>query len=344
MWFLGLSALCGNVFTLFWRAKAKTKSHTQTVQAMLIANLAISDLLMGVYMIILACADLYFGDSYFVYSDAWRTGRVCRLTGFLSLLSSEASVLLLTLISIDRFCSVIFPFSKARLNPKSAKIILGFIWFITFILSLVPVLLAGPDSDFYDLSDVCIGLPLITRPAGYTFESSGPASERKTFKLPIPDKSKPAWYFSIAIFLGLNLFCFLTILVCYVAVFIGLKISASRVKRKGSKDEELKLAVKMAIIVGTDFLCWVPVILMGILSQTGAIEIPLVMYTWSVVFILPINSSLNPYLYTIASIVADRRNKTAPLGVGSRNTGSTGVSGRARGNVHSTVRNAETEA
>ena len=27
--------------------------------------------------------------------------------------------------------------------------------------------------------------------------------------------------------------------------------------------------------------------------------------TWSVVFILPINSSLNPYLYTIASLIGD---------------------------------------
>ena len=84
----------------------------------------------------------------------------------------EASVPSLTMISIDRFCSVIFPFSRARLTPKSAKIILSIIWSITFILSLVPVLLAGPDSDFYHLSDVCIGLPLITRPAGYTSESS----------------------------------------------------------------------------------------------------------------------------------------------------------------------------
>ena len=35
--------------------------------------------------------------------------------------------------------------------------------------------------------------------------------------------------------------------------------------------------------------------------------IPLQMYTWSVVFILPINSSLNPYLYTISSAYAEHK-------------------------------------
>ena len=307
MWILGVSALFGNLYALAFRLKEKTRSSTQAVQSFLIGNLAASDFLMGVYMIIIAGADLYYGDEYFVYSDQWRTGGMCRFAGFISLLSSEGSVFFLTLISVDRVVSVVAPFSKLRLTPLSVKFVGTLLWTASTILSIVPTILAGPESDFYDLSDVCIGLPLITRPSSYsvmTDEVGGALSDSQEFSLQVPDESKPAWYFSIVIFLGVNLVCFLIIAICYTVVFISLHRSATRLRgRRGRRQrEERRLAIRMAVIVGTDFICWIPVIIMGILSQTGAAVIPLEMYTWSVVFILPINSSLNPYLYTLHSI------------------------------------------
>ncbi|XP_072032972.1 G-protein coupled receptor GRL101-like [Amphiura filiformis] len=307
MWILGISALFGNLYALIWRLKEKTRSPTQAVQSFLIGNLAASDFLMGIYMMIIAGADLYYGDEYFVYSDQWRTGNMCRFAGFVSLLSSEGSVFFLTLISVDRLISVVMPFSDYRLSPKWVKLVGAILWTISAILSIVPTVLAGPESDFYDLSDVCIGLPLITRPASYSVMTDavgGGLSDSQEFSLSVPEESKPAWYFSIVIFLGVNLVCFFVIAICYIVVFISLQKSSARLHgRKGRRQrEERRLAIRMAVIVGTDFICWTPVIIMGILSQTGAAVIPLEMYTWSVVFILPINSSLNPYLYTLHSL------------------------------------------
>ena len=311
MWILGLSGLLGNLFSLFWRLKAKTRNPAQAVQSFLIANLAVSDFFMGVYMVIVASADAYYGTDYFNYSDQWRTGRPCRVAGFMSILSSEASVFFLCVISYERFMSAVFPFSKLRLTLFWSKMTVSILWLLTIVLSLVPILLAGPESDFYDLSDVCIGLPLITRPSNFQFETND-LSQSLTFTLPVNEGSKPAWYFSIVIFLGVNLLCFVGILVCYIAIFWSLKRSSSRVNRSGNGKDEMKMAVKMAVIVGTDFVCWMPVIIMGILSQTGLVVLPLETYTWAVVFVLPINSSLNPYLYTIASLVARRKNRIAP--------------------------------
>ncbi|XP_072032966.1 G-protein coupled receptor GRL101-like [Amphiura filiformis] len=315
MWILGLSALVGNFFALIWRMKEKTKSPMQFVQSLLIANLAMSDFLMGVYMVIIASTDAHYGDDYFKYSDRWRSGKLCRFAGFLSLLSSETSVFFLTLISVDRFVSVVFPFSRFRLTKTSVKLVGGLLWGFAFVISVVPVVVAGPDSDLYDLSDVCIGLPLITRPTSFALQESEVDNQMTgvSFALPVPDESKPAWFFSIAIFLGLNLICFLLILLCYIGVFVSLRKSSKRVgRKKSSREEEVRVAIKMAIIIGTDFMCWMPVILMGIFSQTGIAVIPLEAYTWCVVFILPINSSLNPYLYTITSIISKRNNRVSP--------------------------------
>ena len=309
MWILGLSALFGNMFTMIWRMKEKSKNPRQSVQNFLISNLAMSDFLMGGYMLILAGADLYYGETYFIHADAWRSGPLCKCAGFICLLSSEASVFLLSLISFDRFLCAVFPFSKVRLNPKSAYVTTFAIWVLTFVVSIVPILTSGPDSDWYDLSDVCVGLPLITRPASFEFKAGGVGDE-VSFDLPVAKDTKPAWFFSIALFLGVNLICFFLILVCYIAIFIRLRQSGQRVNRNSEDDK--KIAIKMAVIVGTDFLCWVPVILMGILSQTGAVVIPLEAYIWSVVFLLPVNSSLNPYLYTLASLIASRQNRVVP--------------------------------
>ena len=315
MWILGISALVGNLAVAVFRFNERSKSETHTMQSILIGNLAMSDFLMGVYMIVLAGADVYFGDQYFVYSSEWRAGIVCKFAGFLSLLSSEASVFFITFISVERFISVGYPFSRYRLSVSRVRVVVVGIWSLALAISVVPIIFAGPESEIYDLSDVCIGLPLITRPSSYQILESdigNPLSEQ-SFALPVPSDSKPAWYYSIALFLGLNLLCFVVIFLCYVKIFLAVRLSRKAVARSKAGDEQMKLALRMAAIVGTDFCCWLPVILMGILSQTGTVVVPLEMYTWSVVFIIPINSSLNPYLYTIAAVASAKREVTSQV-------------------------------
>ena len=309
MWILGLSALIGNLFVIVWRKRQKTRSSTQAVHSFFIFNLAISDFLMGMYMLIIAGADLYYGDRYFIDSDIWRASNTCRFAGFISMLSSEASVFFITLISIDRLICVAFPFSRAKITWRSSRIIVCILWAVSFIISLIPSVYAGPESDVYDLSDVCIGLPLITRPTSFSSSEEIDVTRltNGTFEAPEAMDTKPAWYYSIALFLGVNLLCFLVILVCYIIIFESARRSSKLVRRRASRDEERKMAIKMAVIVGTDFLCWMPVIIMGILSQTGSVTIPVEMYVWIVVFILPINSSLNPYLYSLSSVIATRK-------------------------------------
>ena len=309
MWVLGVSAVVGNIFVFMSRCRAHVVGKAY-VQSFLILNLALSDLQMGIYMLIMATVDVYYGDEYFKYSAEWQSSVLCRVAGCLSLLSSEASVWFLTLLSIDRFISICFPFKlELHLRKTSVRVVVSILWLIAFSVSFVAVLVAGPDSDLYGLSDVCIGLPLITRPSSYSILTSAVGNQLsdQSFNIPVAEDSKPAWYLSIAIFLGVNLVCFTMILICYVAIFLQVKKSAKSLKRNKERDDDVKMAIKMAVIVGTDFLCWMPIIIMGVLSQTQVVVIPLVAYVWSVVFILPINSSLNPYLYTISSLISARK-------------------------------------
>ena len=68
--------------------------------------------------------------------------------------------------------------------------------------------------------------------------------------------------------------------------------------------QESARAIRLFIIVLTDFLCWMPVIIMGIMSLTNASyfsNLTGMVYVWVAVFVLPLNSSVNPILYTLAT-------------------------------------------
>ena len=284
IWIIGLSALIGNTFVIIWRLfarsgqRGKHQSLAQQdrayVQSVLITNLAISDGLMGIYMLIIASADANYRGRYAFYAEEWQTSGTCKFAGFLSVLSSEASVFFITIISLDRCSCIIFPMSHATLKPKSAGVASGLAWCLAFIFSIIP--LFAFNDEYYGRSPVCLALPLTdTRPAG--------------------------WAYSVALFLFVNLAAFIVIVICYSGIFIAVKKSRRNVGAGKNRSEELHLATRMALLIFTDFFCWMPIIIMGLLEFTGQEMIPSETYVWTAVFVLPLNSALNPYLYTIAT-------------------------------------------
>ena len=311
IWIIGIGALIGNSVVIIWRCRQRTETCENKTHSFLVLNLAISDLVMGFYMLIIAIADLQFGEKYFNGAERWRSSAVCKIAGVLSVLSSEASVFFVTIVSLERFIGVVFPYSTTKIRLKTSKVIVSIIWVAATCLSIVPTVIGGSDSKVYGLSDVCIGLPLITHPTTFYSEENNIQDEdlwwKSEISIALAQGSEPSWMYSIVLFLGVNLLCFMVVLCCYIAIFVSVQNTAKKVRVASHRKQEVKMAIKMAFIVGTDFLCWLPVIIMGILSQSGALKISLEMYVWIAVFILPINSSVNPYLYTIYTAVASKR-------------------------------------
>ena len=78
--------------------------------------------------------------------------------------------------------------------------------------------------------------------------------------------------------------------------------------RSTNMNRESKMARRMMLIVLTDFLCWMPVIVIGLLSLLGKFHDPEKQaYVWIAVFVLPVNSALNPILYTFSTPLVKRR-------------------------------------
>ena len=334
MWALGMSAVIFNLLVFCFRCVEKNGGN---VQKFLISNLSLSDLLMGVSMVLLAGADAHFGVYFPSYASSWRSGSLCKLAGILSILSSEASVFFITLISFDRFLAVKYTFSSRRLGSTSIKVCVVILWFVSGILSVIPTLLSSVYPNVYEVSEVCVGIPLVKRPLQTLFNSSVEVdntdfefdyqyasyygiedylldvSLTKTQKTNIVSFLRSdisgyqiATYFSIVTFIIVNLICFLSVAYCYLSIFTIARSSAKAASRNQGIQNELKMAMKMSAVVLTDFFCWVPLISLCILVQFGVIVVSAELYAWTVAFILPINSSINPFLYTLASIISDR--------------------------------------
>ena len=301
MWILGFGALFGNIHILNHWVSQWRKNSLKYVQFLLMFNLSLSDLLMGIYLLILTSVDTYYADYFPSFAESWRQSLLCKFAGTLSVLSSQASVFFITLISLDRFVSIKYPFSQFRMGKKSTKLILSFLWLSAFVIAVVPLCIPNISSDVYDVSEVCIGLPmsrkLILGSETHSIQSTHYDTGRVNVKVADIIGSKPGMYYSIAIFICLNLTCFIIVALCYLGIFLAIRASRQDSGRSQRMETDMRMAINVSAVVLTDFMCWVPIILVCILVQCGLIVISPVMYAWTVAFILPINSAANPFVY-----------------------------------------------
>ena len=292
IWVIGIFSLVGAVFVITWRMIFKEKN---VVQSIMLLHLAVSDGLMGVYLITVGAKDLLWSGEYYLHNFKWRSGLPCQITGAISLFSSEVSVMMMTLISADRFKNIVFPYDGASLKPKTTHIVCFIIWAIGFLIAFLPMFGIQYFDDpirshsYYGRSVVCLPLQLTSDlPAG--------------------------WEYSVAVFVALNFAFFLFMMVAYVMILVKSYLSSRRLARQGTAREiqarassanfkrETALAKRVFFIILTDCLCWMPVIVIGLKSIIEkAFKAPGDLAVWIAVFALPINSALNPILYTLST-------------------------------------------
>ncbi|KAH9496643.1 hypothetical protein Btru_009916 [Bulinus truncatus] len=271
IWVLGSIAIIGNFVVIIWRVR---DFRGGKVHSFLITNLAIGDFLMGLYMLIIAVADSLYRGVYVAYADIWKQSGFCQFAGFVSTFSSELSVLTLTTITLDRLVCILFPLRRARLGLKQASIVMCFMWILVFVLASLPLLGFGYFENFYGRSGVCLALHVT------------------------PDK-RPGWEYSVGVFIVMNFTSFLLIASSYLWMFSVAKKTRSAVRSAESKTDSA-MARRMTLIVMTDFCCWIPIIILGFVSLAGTRADDQV-YAWIAVFVLPLNSAMNPVIYTLST-------------------------------------------
>ncbi|XP_050413544.2 G-protein coupled receptor GRL101 [Patella vulgata] len=284
MWILGLMALFGNFFVILYRL-IYDRDGFKRGYGLFVTNLGISDFLMGIYMAIIAGADIMFRGRYIWNDKWWRNSPYCQFAGALATISSEASALFLCLITLDRYLIIRYPFGQFRISRLASWIASCCIWCFAIIAALVPILPGtGFTGRLYSRTGICLALPL--------------TSERT-----------PGWQFSTGIFIFFNFLTFALICLGQLFMYRAIVKSSSIVQNKGRRSRDVQVAKKLSIIVISNFICWFPICCMGLMALNGMV-INSEVYAWTAVFILPVNSALNPFLYTVTSFIGNRKMKT----------------------------------
>ena len=276
LWTLGAAALFFNLLVIVKRLRLSLLPHERkSVSSALVISLGFADLLMGVYLITIASVDVYYRGHYIEVSDSWRASALCKFCGFVSTLSSEASVFTLLLITVDRLICICYSFTDYKFTMRTTKWLICVTWITAFVMSFLPIVVKPYFQDqFYARSGVCLALHLTNKhPAG--------------------------WEYSVAIFLVTNFVAFFLILIAYILMYQQVRSARRATRVMKQQEREINTGKKMAMIVLSNFCCWFPVIVMGIVAMSG-VHLPPAVYSWTAVAILPFNSALNPIVYTLS--------------------------------------------
>ena len=238
LWILGLMAFLLNIVVLVYR-----KHERLTVYSYCVMNLAVADFLMGTYMVVLASVDAFYRGVYIEYAESWIGSWLCQFLGFLNTFSSETSVFTLCVISADRFYKIVFPLHASKFDISKAKMVMGLVWLAGFTVAALPLLPIDYFGErYYGRSSVCISIYL--------------TNERTD-----------GWEFSVAVFHVLNFTCFTFLFVAYAYIYHIVKQSNSQTKSfthsQKPNQSEVALVRRLTLVVFTDFICWVPINIMG---------------------------------------------------------------------------------
>ncbi|GBP48956.1 hypothetical protein EVAR_32291_1 [Eumeta japonica] len=266
VWVVITAAVVGNVAVLIVLLANRSEL---TVPRFLMCHLALADLCTGLYLFMIAIVDLRSYGEFFNYAYDWQYGLGCKIAGFLSVFSGQLSVFTLTIVTLERWFAITYAiYLERRISLLAAAKIMIAGWMFSILMAGLP--LAGVSD--YSSTSIC---------------------------LPVESKEVVDAVYQGSLFLT-NAVAWFTIVVCYVQIYRSLGGGGEKYGGRGAAAAaERRIANKMALLVGTDLLCWAPVAFFGVTALAG---VPLVDVSHGkvlLVFFYPLNACANPFLYAI---------------------------------------------
>ena len=323
-----------NAVTFF---KKREFSNFERFQRAIILNISIADFIMGVYLIIIAAYSAHFSGIYGFVDLEWRSSINCSIIGSLSVISSEASCFFMVILTAFRLINVCYP-QRSLFSSSFMfwKISLAAAWLLSLFLGIIPILDTSSyfvhsiafSSRFHQNGSISVAqlkqfMRRYAALSNATVKDGGndletieiflknylPESEPvKRFgyygetSVCMPRfyvaRGEPSWEYTIFLITA-NFLCFLFIAIGYVALIRHAMKSPSvgSAHNNNAHDQQAaKFQNRIARIIATDFCCWIPICIMTYVRL--GVDFSNIAYQISAAFLLPINSALNPFLFS----------------------------------------------
>ena len=334
IWFSTLAIIALNIISITKccnKIKNLDKKHlVRFYNLMFVINLSFSDLIFGFVLATLAFFSNKFSGYYCLNDFKWRSSIGCNVIGMLTIISSQTSLNLLVLMTGFRLYTTYKPFNSLHSFKTKFTFLILICWFVPITISFIPILLHQKfiqstivSSNMFQKNKIIdsivnLGDKLATNRNTQNFEiwfknidemktqhPNANITVKNTFgfysssTVCLPDfysKSLLASNFSFVL-MSFNLI--LIVLISTGYIFIHYKISSSKVKIVSTNrtEQERKFMVRVSLIVVTDIVCWLPIIVFTYANYFGY-QIPDIVVPLSSIVLLPINSFVNPFLYS----------------------------------------------
>uniref|UniRef100_H2YMH5 G-protein coupled receptors family 1 profile domain-containing protein n=1 Tax=Ciona savignyi TaxID=51511 RepID=H2YMH5_CIOSA len=267
LWMMGGISLLGNtavcIISIMQVRTAKSEP-LKVAFLWLVANLSMSDLLMGVYLLSVSAMGGQFSGRYCYHDAEWRSSQTCSILGSLAVVSTEVSASTMATMATIRLVSVYFPVRMSSIKRVTYVTPIVCAWCVGILIGTLP--LANYRSGYFVKYVVC--MPRL-------FAKVGDAS----------------WGYSTFIIV-LNFCLFVYMACCYLVLY-----QRSRKVTKVGKSKSRRLLRTIAVMILTNFCCWIPICIMAFISLAG-VKIDNIVYVVCAGVLHPLNSVLNPLIYS----------------------------------------------
>ena len=274
-------SLLGNLTCfLYWTL---TRNHLwRHGYGVILSHLWLSGFVRGVYQMIILVADHLYDGKYHFNDLIWRSSVTCISAGFLSLLSTEASVILLFLLSLDRFLILYVPCSRLHFTTKSAFVTCIAVWFVAACVSAIPLLPGTAHWQFYSSTALCLPLPVV-------------------------NEDDMAHTFLHGVSCCLNFTVSVFVVIGQILISWSVISRTAMVTDRSQQSRDLIVARRLITVTISCSLCWSLVCILGMLSLKG-FDIGGEVKVLFAVLLLPFTAVSNPFLY-IFNVMQERRRK-----------------------------------
>ena len=335
-WIMGFLVIIGNsyvIVTTIYFFKTKQTRDGIKFQRLIILNISIADFIMGIYLITIASIDASFSGIYGTIDREWRSSLKCAVIGCLAVISSETSCFLMVVLTAFRLKTITKAIESltASLRPWMISIIAA--WLFSFSLGIVPML---PQTSQYFLHSFSYSSPFqnstwyankleqfacrLLRLGNATIKVTGDKFQSvETFVTKsFPNAAsvnffgyygetsvcmprfyatygESSWQFTLAV-ITINFLSFVFIAVSYFIIYKHSAASPANLGTNRPNNQAATMQKRIARIIATDFCCWIPICIMAFVRL--GVEFSDIAYQISAVLLLPINSAMNPILFS----------------------------------------------
>ena len=337
-WIMGIAVISGNFYVIsstILLLKTAKSNKSLKYQQLIILNISIADLIMGIYLLIIAVYSVYYSGYYGQIDVEWRSSLRCSIIGSLAVLSSESSCFFMVLLTIHRLNVIYKPFSTLSTSTRKYKLAIISVWLMTLIIAVLPIshqkfhyfvhsvefLNRFTTTKIWNKEQVikfaCRMAMLNNKSMECSYNNwdsikSFLKTENPEYSLGVEFgyygqtsvcmprfyvyRGESGWEYSLVIIIA-NFLSFFFIAVSYIFMFIKANKTKFPIRNNQKAKQQLKMQRRISRIIITDFLCWIPICIMAFAKISG-FYVNDIAYIVSAGVLLPINSAFNPLLYS----------------------------------------------